>query len=85
MPLVIYELVCRAEECSDEHRKLCDVFTEALEAFRQQLWDSAIEKFHEYERTVKYDEPSEFYLNLCEKYKKNPPEESWKGEIYVEK
>jgi adenylate cyclase len=79
-PVVVHELVCPKGDCSEQQRNICEVFAEALDAFRRQSWDEATEKFI---TSIKYGDngPSRFYLDLCEHYKNNPPGESWDGVI----
>jgi adenylate cyclase len=83
-PVVVHELLCQKGECSEKQRIICASFAEALDAFRRQSWDEAIEKFL---TCIKYgdDGPSRFYLGLCEHYKNNPPGESWDGVIRMGK
>jgi adenylate cyclase len=83
-PVVVHELVCQKEECSEKQRNICAIFAEALDAFRRQSWDRAKEKFL---TCIKYgdDGPSRFYLGLCEHYKNNPPGGSWDGVIRMGK
>lgn len=84
-PLVIYELVCSKEECTDEQKKVCKIFEEGLDAFNRQSWEEAIEKFRESYNTIRGDGPSSFYLGLCEQYRRNKPEGPWDGVIHIEK
>jgi len=83
-PVVVHELVCQKGDCSEQQRNICMIFAGALDAFRRQSWDEAIEKFL---TSIKYgdDGPSRFYLGLCERYKNNPPGESWDGVIHMGK
>jgi len=82
-PLSVYELICGKEESSEEKSHLCQIFAEALRAFRRQSWDTAIKMFHEAMEIDGEDGPSIFYLKLCEKYKNDPPGEMWNGLVYV--
>jgi adenylate cyclase len=83
-PVVVYELICRAEECRENQARACEIFSEGLRAFRQQSWDEAKEKFRESVRTLGEDGLSKFYLTLCDGYGKSPPGESWQGIIPLE-
>lgn len=82
--LVVHELFCRMEESEEKQKKGCAIFSEALRAFRRQSWDEAREKFHQAVQNSETDGPAHFYINLCEQYKKNPPEGAWEGVIPVE-
>jgi adenylate cyclase len=79
-PVVVHELLCQKGDCSEQQRKICTIFAEALHAFRERSWDGAIEKFM---TCIKLgdDGPSRFYLGLCEHYKNSPLGESWDGVI----
>ncbi|HEY3303377.1 MAG TPA: adenylate/guanylate cyclase domain-containing protein [Candidatus Binatia bacterium] len=83
-PIQVHELLCRVEECQENQKKACAIFSEGLRAFREQSWDKAKEKF---QQSVEYsgeDALSSFYLRLCEHYKKNPPGEPWEGIIQLQ-
>jgi len=82
--LVVHELFCRMEESEEKQKKACAIFSEALRAFRRQSWDEARETFHQAIQNSETDGPARFYINLCEQYKKNPPEGAWEGVIPVE-
>jgi adenylate cyclase len=80
-PTMVCELICRKEEFDPNQKSLCAVFEQALDAYRRQSWDEAINLFHESLKTHKEDGPSNFYLKLCEKYRVNPPETNWDGTV----
>jgi adenylate cyclase len=84
-PIVVYELLGRLEECDDGKRQTCELFAEALDAFRRQSWDEAREKFSECCEKLGEDGPSRFYIKLCEDYEKNPPGESWDGMVRMDR
>jgi adenylate cyclase len=84
-PLVIYELLCRKDDADDQRLQACNVFAGALDAFKRRAWEEAIEKFHASDNKFGEDCPSRFYLQLCEHYMKNPPEELWTGVIRMDK
>jgi adenylate cyclase len=83
-PIVVHELLGRIDEADGQKKKACDLFAEALGAFRNRSWDAAREKFHEVLESSETDGPAHFYVKLCEQYKKNPPEETWEGAIPLE-
>ena len=80
-PVVIYELICREEECNDKHRELCSFFSRALSAYRSRSWREAIDLFSESSRALGKDGPSSFYASLCQEYLANPPGDPWSGII----
>ena len=84
-PLVVRELLSRTEDASETQGKICSVFSRALEAFRTQEWDKAIEQFNEVIRISNGDGPSHFYITLCLHYKNNPPGQSWNGVVHMDK
>lgn len=63
----------------------CAIFAQALDSFRRQSWDEAEEKFKQSIETLGKDGPSLFYLKLCERYRENPPEETWDGVVHLDK
>ncbi len=84
-PIVVYELMCRMEESSEQQKSLCAMFAEALSAYRRQSWGEAIEIFYEFMKTCREDGPSIFYLKLSEKYRENPPGEMWNDIVCLNK
>ncbi len=83
--LVIHELICRKEESNQQQRNLCVFFSEALNTFRMQSWNEAIEKFYLIKEKFGEDGPSSFYIMLCEQYRVKPFEESWNGVVCMDK
>ncbi|RKX59192.1 MAG: adenylate/guanylate cyclase domain-containing protein [Thermodesulfobacteriota bacterium] len=84
-PVVVYELICLIGESSEQQRRLCKIFNTAMNAFRRQSWDEAIKGFNESMEIHCKDGPSIFYLKLCEKYKENPPGETWDGLVSLDR
>jgi adenylate cyclase len=84
-PIVIYELMGRLEESDEKCRKSCTLYAEAMDAFRMQGWDDAIRKFNEVVENLGKDGPSQFYIRLAERYKEQPPEETWEGVVRMDK
>ncbi|MGI0014808.1 MAG: adenylate/guanylate cyclase domain-containing protein, partial [Nitrososphaera sp.] len=83
-PIAVHELLCRMEESDEKQKRVCAIFAEALGAFRRQSWDEAREKFHQSIENGGKDGPADFYIKLCDQYKKNPPEGPWEGVIPLE-
>ncbi len=84
-PIVIHELVCRAGESDDRQRDACAIFAEALAAFRMRSWDEARMRFFRITELLGADKPSSFYVDLCERYKRTPPEGSWDGAVHMDR
>jgi adenylate cyclase len=86
-PVSVYELVCRMEESNELQRIKCLTFSKVLDPFRRGSWqeaEEAIEKFQESIKSLGKDGPCLFFLNLCKKYGKSPPGESWNGVVSME-
>ncbi|SPQ01908.1 Adenylate/guanylate cyclase with Chase sensor [Candidatus Sulfobium mesophilum] len=84
-PIVVHELLCRTDGVNTQKRKICKTFADALDSFRRQSWDEAIQKFYVCIKNRGEDGPSRFYLKLCEQYKMHPPSNAWDGEVYMDK
>jgi adenylate cyclase len=83
-PVVVHELLCRSAEAEENQRRICGIFSEALVAFRRRSWDEARDKFSRIVRDSETDGPARFYVNVCEQYKANAPQEAWEGVIPIE-
>jgi adenylate cyclase len=82
-PNLVYELVCGADSTDAQREGAYRHFGIALEAFHKQCWDTARESFHQVLNLIGPDEPSKFYLRLCDAYCQSPPEADWDGTIYL--
>jgi adenylate cyclase len=80
----VFELLCRVEEADEKVRGACDIFAEALEAFRKRCFDEAMEKFERSGEILGQDGPSLFYAGLCRLYRESPPGEPWDGVVHME-
>jgi len=83
-PIVVHELLGRSDEADEKQKESCVIFAEAIDAFRNQAWDVAAEKFHKATGISESDGPAHFYLKLCDEYKKTPPPETWDGVIALD-
>jgi adenylate cyclase len=84
-PIVIHELLCQVEEADEKQKAAFAIFAEAKSAFTRQSWVEAMDKFHQCIDILGKDGPSGFYLDLCEEYRENPPEQPWDGVIQMDK
>jgi len=84
-PIVIHELICRSDEAEDKLKAGCEIFAGSLDTFRRRSWDEAMEGFRRCIVHIGEDEPSLFYMKLCESYNDDPPGEPWDGVIHMEK
>ena len=76
----VYELMdenIKGENSVTDHEKL---YSEALKYFQNGNFDNSLNLFIELKK-VSTDAIIDFYLSQINFYKKNPPKESWKGEI----
>ena len=61
------------------------IFDWALNAFRNQSWDEAIEGFYYAMEILGDDGPSEFYIKLCKENKSFANGELWDGVVRIGK
>lgn len=83
--VVAFELRSSLKDAAPDEKEACAIFTEALHIFRVRSWEEARKKFHAAREKFGDDNLSDFYMDLCEHYKINEPEDSWRGVIPVEK
>ena len=83
-PIVVHELLGSLEEADDRQKRSCEIFADALAAFRRQSWDEAEEKFQRAIENSQTDGPARFYTKLCQECKALPPGEGWDGVIVLE-
>ena len=85
-PLVIHELI-GARDVDDlaaiNPRR--DLFAEALTAFRQADWKTAIKLFTQLVESRDDDGVSRFYLDLSRRYRQTPPGGEWNGTIRLDR
>jgi adenylate cyclase len=81
-PIVLHEVLGRADEAAPAQRTLCEIFTRALRAYRAGMFDEAILGFEQVLMSHGGDGPSRFYLGLCERGKGGLVEgEPWTGVV----
>ena len=80
-PIVIHELMGLREEADEHERGLCEAFAKGLDAYRNRSWEEAIKWFDEAQTVCGGDAPARFYIALCEKCRRDPPDEQWDGVI----
>lgn len=85
-PVSIHELLVLKDGILEKEKKaLYELFSRGLSCFGEKRWDDAIAIFQECSSLIADDGPTIFYLNLCRKYQKNPPESGWKGLVHIDK
>ncbi len=82
-PNTVYELIDSAKTIDAKEEKAHQHFDAALCAFHQQAWDTARNAFNEVQRLIGPDTPSNFYLKLCDAYRRCSPDADWDGTIYM--
>ncbi|MCZ6534218.1 MAG: adenylate/guanylate cyclase domain-containing protein [SAR324 cluster bacterium] len=79
-PVRVYELAAKKGELDEKRQKAFPYFAKGLELYRKQEWDEAIKYFNATEKLIPDDPPSKVYIERCEAFKANPPEEKdWDG------
>jgi len=83
-PVAVCEIIGLQHKADEQQRKLCAVFSEALDAFRNYNLKYGIELFSDLTTMNNGDGPSIFYLALCKKYEKHPPTALWDGVVRLD-
>jgi adenylate cyclase len=76
-PVPVVELLGRMHDAETGTVSMCRKFAEALEAYRTRRWRDATSLLSEILHLYPDDGPSRFYLQRCESYLSNPPDDSW--------
>lgn len=77
----IYELISTAP-ASESDIACVNLFSQALQVYREKRWDDAIDLFRKASEYRDGDGPSELFIKRCEMFKRNPPVaagEEWDG------
>jgi adenylate cyclase len=82
-PVTVFELISPLESAQKKQKEKTIIFSDALSAFDDRLWNKAEILLSRYLELDAEDKPALFYLNQCQTLKKNPPEEMWNGTIIV--
>ncbi|MFB6346519.1 MAG: CHASE2 domain-containing protein [bacterium] len=78
-PVRVYELLGRKGEVGQDQMELKERFEEALEKYRQQEWEDAIEQFEALRQDFPDDPVADVFLERCQQYQDEPPPEDWDG------
>jgi adenylate cyclase len=84
-PIRVHELICLKTESDEQQKNLCNIFPEALSAFRSQFWGETVKILKEIMKTYREDGPSRFFIDECEKHKEHPPGEMWDGVVRMDR
>jgi len=80
-PVRLYELIDLRENV-DQDQDLIQklrMFNSGLTAFEEKNWDGSRKLFQEVLDKFPEDGPSRRYIDLCTKFRKNPPSQDWDG------
>ncbi len=78
-PVTVYQILGYAGDIDDTLLKMAGLYAEGLHLYRQQRWDSAIEKFDAALNLSPDDGPSKTMKDRCTRYKEEPPPPNWNG------
>ena len=78
-PTKVYELISLVgDKKAEEAIEKMDLYFQALDLYRHKSFEAALDYFkRSYEKLGDY--PSKVYMQRCEFYLKNPPDENWDG------
>jgi adenylate cyclase len=82
-PLVIHELLCDKDHCTERLNHLRAQFALALQSFQAQRYQEASALFENVRKYYGEDGPTLYYLSLCGLYTREPPLTSWDGVITI--
>ncbi len=77
--VLVYELVGLKEEVSPADEDRVHLCTLALDQYRQQHWERAIQLFAQVLRLRADDGPAQLLLSRCQSYQETPPGADWDG------
>lgn len=84
-PVIVYELIAEKEETlSKEKEETLEIFKSGITAYKERNFSKAIEYFTLALNVNPTDGPSKVYLERCQFYLENPPDENWDG-VFVMK
>ena len=83
-PVKIYELIgqLNSDMCirpTDEQKEFAKNFNRAFEFYINMNWEAALAIYNKIEHDEKYDTLINMYMERCNDYLKNPPDENWNG------
>jgi len=80
----LFELLGSSQECAGATVHLLTEYEQALSLFKSHRWEEASQCFSKIVQKYVDDGPALFYLDLCKKYKRLPPNKEWDGAIDLE-
>jgi adenylate cyclase len=78
-PVIIYELLARKDEATEEQKRLATEFGRHLALYRNRQFEKACAAFEALGTQFANDGPCRIYAERCRILVQNPPEETWSG------
>ena len=83
-PVKVWELISEVGQEPDQYKKILPAYHEALELYKNQEWEKAIEAFKASDAledmfSGRKTNPSRIYIPRCEHFQANPPGDDWDG------
>ena len=78
-PVTVYELLAKKGELDPTFKKGIEIFTEALELYRNRKFEDALKLFNRVFEFIKDDTPTKVYIERCQTFIASPPPEDWDG------
>lgn len=78
-PLRLYELLEESEFLTENLREQVELWEQAIELYETRHFTEAKEKFQRVMNRDMNDQVAALYIERCEKFLANPPEDSWDG------
>jgi class 3 adenylate cyclase/CHASE2 domain-containing sensor protein len=83
-PVKVWELISEVGKEPEKYKKILPAYHEALDLYKNQEWDKAIEAFKASDSledmfSGRKTNPSRIYIPRCEHFMANPPGDDWDG------
>ena len=83
-PVLVYEVRgWLNEETEIWKEKAGKIYQQGIDKYLAREWDNAIQLFREVLSLVPDDSPSKVYIERCEHFKQEPPDENWDGRFVL--
>ena len=84
-PVLVHELIGRVADTTERDRDRCDMFAQALAAYRRGAWSEAMRLWREMLRAHGGDDgPTQFYIRWCEAHSSEAPGANWDGVVRMD-
>lgn len=84
-PVKVYELLGeKTDSLSSERQELLSVFQKGFDAYLARDWETGCTQFSKVLEIDKTDGPARLYLQRCQAYREDPPDDDWDG-VYAMK